>query len=128
MSELRPFPKYMNHVDHNEPVRVDSKAEQVDMQNKGWTTARIFKEYPKWVGDKLVRSKAEEARLFGSQSRAVDPADVVNAVDPMPVDIPDLSEASTPKEFKTKKELQAGGQDTATVGKPKKSAGRPKNS
>ena len=109
--KLKTFPKYMYHKDHNEPIRVDSKAEQTDKENLGWTTARLFKEFPKWVGDKIVHSKAEEERLLASTNPQ--PKEVV---------LPDFGE-----EMKVVKETQVDSQDTAVVEKPnKKSVGRPK--
>jgi len=128
--ELKTYPKYMNHVDHDEPVRVDSKAEQVDMENKGWTTARIFKEYPKYVGDKIVHSKAEEDRLLASQTDPViistESIDVsTEIVPPLFEESPSvISEGQDPE---VTKEIQVEGQDTArVVEKSKEGNGRRK--
>ena len=134
--ELKTYPKYMYHVDHNEPIRVDSKAEQVSMENKGWTTARLFKEYPKWVEGKLVQSQAEEERLFGSLAERKSAPDAIGQgpisveefpppIDMTPIIVPPLFEDSQDPEVT--KETQVGGQDTAkVVEKPKKTSGRQK--
>lgn len=109
--ELKTYPRYMYHRDHNEPVRVDSKAEQTDKENLGWTTARLYKEYPKWVGGKIVQSEVEERRVLAT----------LHPEPPVPeeVDVPGIFE--TPVAVK---ETQVEGQDTAVFEKPK--PGRPK--
>lgn len=110
--ELKTYPKYMYHRDHNTPTRVDSKAEQTDLENQGWTTARLFKEYPKWVGDKIVQSRLEEDRLVGAGT--------------IPEDIPTFGNSPDAMEDPVAvKETQVEGQDTAVTEKPKK-IGRPK--
>lgn len=116
--ELKTFPKYMYHRDHNEPIRVDSKAEQTDRENLGWTTARLFKEYPKWIGDKLVQSGVEEERLLAANKPAEDapPPDVMF----------DEGFSVTSEDPRAVKETQVDGQDTATIKKPKEGSGRRK--
>jgi hypothetical protein len=115
--QTKPYPRYLYHRDFNEPKIVNSKVEEVELGTKGWTTARLFKEYPKWVGDTIVRSEAEEKRLLAANALEEPPSpDVmfdeglsVSARDPLAV-----------------KEIQVDGQDTATVEKLKKPVGRPK--
>ena len=60
MRPSSPYPRYVYHADHNEPIRVDSKAEETNLLNQGWTTRYLHKEYPKWVNGKVVQSKKEE--------------------------------------------------------------------
>ena len=127
--ELKTYPKYMYHVDHSEPVRVDSKAEQTDMENKGWTAARLFKEYPKWVGGKLVQSRAEENRLRADERKPLIEV-ALDAIEQGPAS--KIEEFPEPPEFPgidpvAVKEIQVEGQDTAKVVEaPKKSSGRSK--
>lgn len=132
--KLKTFPRYMQHKDHSEPIRVDSKAEQTDKENQGWTTARLFKEFPKWVGDKIVHSKAEEERLLAKREPILDVA--LDAIEqgpahieeiPPPIDMmfnEGVSAVSGDLTMNVRKETQIEGQDTATIEKPK--AGKPK--
>ena len=60
MRPSSPYPRYVYHADHNEPIRVDSKAEETNLLNQGWTTRYLHKEYPKLVNGKTVYSKEEE--------------------------------------------------------------------
>jgi len=62
-SNTRRFPFYMYHKDENEPQRVDDNAQVVDLENKGWVSHYIHKEYPKWVDGKVVKSKKEHDEL-----------------------------------------------------------------
>lgn len=131
--ELRTYPRYMYHHDHNEPVRVDSKAAQTDKENLGWTTRYLHKEYPKWVGDKIVQSKAEHDRLLAA---AKPPEEVVvssagqgsaDSEGEIPL-IDDLFEEEDPELLAVTKEIQVDGQDTAKIVEKsgKKPPGRPK--
>ena len=116
--ELKTFPKYMYHRDHDEPVRVDSKAEQTDMTNKGWVISYLHKEYPKWIGDKLVRSRAEEDRLQGPSKMSeenVSPSEDVL-----------LFKSEDPELPHVIKETQIGGVDLTVTEKPEKPSGRSK--
>ena len=61
MRPSNPYPRYVYHADHNEPIRVDNKAEETNLLNQGWTTRYLHKEYPKWINGKIVHSKEEEA-------------------------------------------------------------------
>lgn len=135
--KLKTFPKYMYHKDHNEPVRVDSKAEQTDKENLGWTTMRLFKEYPKWIGDKLVQSKAEEERLLAESESLLDvtldaieqgPANVEETPSPIDSLFAEGGVSATSQDFDpgVVKEVQVEGQDTAVIEKLKKNVGRPK--
>jgi hypothetical protein len=99
-----PYPKYLYHPDFNEPRRVDSNAEEAEWGTKGWTSRYLHKEYPKWIGDKIVQSKAEEERL-------------------MPASEPEEKASSFVVDVV--KELQVDGQDTTIVEKPKSTGGRP---
>jgi len=99
-----PYPKYVYHPDHNEPRRVDSKPEEQELGTKGWTASYIHKEYPKWIGDKLVQSKEEAERL-----------NLIKA---------EVKEAEVVFEANVVKETQVDGQDTAVFEKPK-GPGRP---
>lgn len=136
--ELKTYPKYLYHRDHDEPVRVDSKAEQTDKENLGWTTMRLFKEYPKWIGDKLVQSKAEEERLLAESESLLDvtldaieqgPANVEETPSPIDSLFAEGGVSATSQDFDpgVTKETQVEGQDTAKiVEKSKEGNGRRK--
>lgn len=66
MAKAIKYPIYMNHAEYPEPQRVDNRDEQVMWQNRGWTTARIWREYPKFVNGIIVGSKKEEDLLLSA--------------------------------------------------------------
>ncbi len=51
-----PYPLYLYHKDHDEPIRVDSKEDESALVSQGWTRAYLYKEYPKVVYDPKDRS------------------------------------------------------------------------
>lgn len=59
----------MYHRDYNEPVRADNNGEKIDFENKGWTSAYIHKEYPKWVNGVIVQTKRDQEILLGKQEK-----------------------------------------------------------
>lgn len=115
--QTKPYPRYLYHRDFNEPKIVNSKVEEVELGTKGWSTARLFKEYPKWVGDTIVQSEADERRLLSPNKK---PEQEVPSPDVMFDE--GLSATEDPLAVK---ETQVDSQDTATIEKPKK-PGRPK--
>jgi len=116
--QTRPYPRYLYHQDYSEPKIVNSKAEETELNTKGWIASYIHKDYPKWVGDKIVRSKEEEERLLASQ------ADLVEGP---PFDIPDDVFTEPGPGVTVVKEIQVDGVDSTVVEKPKKKPiGRPK--
>lgn len=54
------YPLYMYHKKKAEPVRVDSRGEEVELANKGWSSSYIFKEYPKWVNGEIVNAPTKK--------------------------------------------------------------------
>lgn len=54
------YPLYMYHKKEAEPVRVDSRGEEVELTNKGWSSSYIHKEYPKWINGELITSAKED--------------------------------------------------------------------
>ena len=81
MRPSSPYPRYVYHADHNEPIRVDSKAEETNLLNQGWTTRYLHKEYPKWVNDKVVQSKEEEELTRINQDAAAGVAGTTESQD-----------------------------------------------
>ena len=67
------YPKYVYHKEYDEPRRVDNKAEEIDLLNKGWKKRYIKKEYPKWVNGVVVRSEAEEKLLLDAAKKTPKP-------------------------------------------------------
>jgi len=67
MAKAIKYPIYMNHQEHPEPQRVDNKAEQTMWENRGWTTRRIWKEFPKMVNGIIIGSKEEETLLLDAE-------------------------------------------------------------
>jgi len=63
--------------------------EHIEALDAELTEAIPFKEYPKWVGDKVVNSKAEEDALKA-------PAETVHAAPPAPVETPPAPPAPAP--------------------------------
>jgi len=57
------YPVYLYYKDKTNPIRVDTKAKEVEMTNLGWTVRYQHKEYPKWIDGKIVKTEAEEKRL-----------------------------------------------------------------
>jgi hypothetical protein len=55
-----PYPLYLYHRDHNEPVRVDTIAEETALKNQGWQRGYINKEYPKLCYGKRCMNKEDE--------------------------------------------------------------------
>ena len=129
--QTKPYPRTMYHLAHDEPKVVNSKAEEAEASTKGWIVSYIFKEYPKMVGDKIVRSRAEEKQLLASKQ----PVEVI----PSSIDMPD-NRATEVESTETDpwldgiekkipsvtKEVQVDGQDTAVIEKPKEGNGRRK--
>ena len=58
------YPFYMYHKDEDEPRRVDDHEQEVALENKGWITRYIHKDYPKWVNGVIVKSKEEHDKLI----------------------------------------------------------------
>jgi hypothetical protein len=71
LSKPNPYPRYMYYRDSDAPVRVDSKDEENNLLTKGWTTRYIHKEYPKWVGGRIVNSPEEEVRILSKEQPKV---------------------------------------------------------
>ena len=117
--QTKPYPRTMYHVNHEKPKVVNSKAEEAEASTKGWIVSYIYKEYPKWVGDKIVRSKEEEERLFVGQQK-----ELVNISAEEVGSMEDVVGASLFENPEVIKETQVDMQDTAVVEKPKR--GRPK--
>jgi len=117
--QTKPYPRYLYHRDYDEPKIVNSKAEEVELGTKGWVVSYIHKDYPKWVGDKIVRSKEEEGRLLASQqpeSAEVSPlADEAFSMFG--------TENAKPEEPTVTKETRIDNVDPTVVKKPKR--GRP---
>lgn len=118
--ELKTYPRYMYHRNHDKPVRVDSKAEQTDRKNVGWTTGYIHKEYPKWVNGELVRSRVAEDRLLAKAKPLAEVAPEASG-EKMPPSIDELFDGEDLDLPTATKEIQIEGQDTAkVVERPKK--------
>ena len=117
--QVKPYPRYMYHKDHDEPKVVYSKVEEAELGTKGWITAYIHKEYPKWVSNKIVNSFEEEECLLASQADPIEVPSFDASVETVfPVPGPGVVVV---------KEAQIEGQDTVVIEKPeKKSVGRPK--
>lgn len=60
--KVNKYPVYLYHKEYNDPRIANNKAQQTDLENKGWTTRYIYKEYPKMVNGVLC--KTEEAEKF----------------------------------------------------------------
>ena len=110
--QTKPYPRYLYHRDFNEPKIVNSKVEEIALGTKGWGVSYIHKDYPKWVGGKIVRSKEEEERLLVECK----PASSVEEF-PEPSEFPEIDPVAV-------KETRIDNQDTVVVEKPKR--GRPK--
>ena len=117
--QTKPYPRTMYHRDHDKPKVVNSKAEEAEASTKGWIVSYIYKEYPKYVGDKIVYSKEEEERLFVGQQK-----ELVNISAEEVGSMEDVVGASLFENPEVIKETQVDMQDTAVVEKPKR--GRPK--
>jgi hypothetical protein len=131
--QTKPYPRTMYHLDHDKPKVVNSKAEEAEASTKGWIVSYIYKEYPKWVGDKIVRSRAEEEQLLASKQpvEVISPpidmsmsGNLATEVDSVGAD-PWLDGIETEEPTVTK-EVQVDGQDTAVIEKPKEGNGRRK--
>ena len=115
-NQTRPYPKYLYHPDFNEPKIVNSQVEETELSTKGWVSTYLFKAYPKWVGNKIVKSKEEEEQLLAE----CDHSDEVVPFDEF------LDGGSGVVIPPVTKETQVDGQDTVMVEKPKKGSGKPK--
>lgn len=129
-NQTRPYPKYLYHPDFNDPKIVNSQVEEAELGTKGWVTTYLFKAYPKWVGDKIVKSKEEEERLLAERKPlievvldAIEQGPANNEVTPLDEMLDGGSGIVMPP---VTKETQVDGQDTAVIEKPKKGPGRPK--
>lgn len=58
------YPIYLYHKEYDEPRIANNKAQQTELENKGWTTRYIKKHYPKWVGNILCKSEKEHKLLL----------------------------------------------------------------
>ena len=131
-NQTRPYPKYLYHPDFNEPKIVNSQVEEAELGTKGWVTTYLFKAYPKWVGDKIVKSKEEEELLLAERKPLLEVA--LDAIEQGPANIEEIS--SPIDEFldggsgvvmpPVTKETQVDGVDPTVVEKSKKGPGRPK--
>lgn len=115
-NQTRPYPKYLYHPDENEPKIVNSQVEEIELSTKGWVSTYLFKAYPKWVGNKIVKSKEEEERLLAE----CDHSDEAVSFDEF------LDGGSGVVMPSVTKETQIKGVDTTVVEKPKKRPGKPK--
>ena len=123
--QTKPYPRYLYHRDFNEPKIVNSKVEEIALGTKGWGVNYIHKDYPKWVDNKIVRSKEEEERLLVECKPLIEVA--LDAIERGPAS--KIEEFPEPPEFPeidpvVVKETRIDNQDTVVVEKPKK--GRPK--
>lgn len=130
--QIRPYPRYMYHKDENEPKVVMSRAEETELSTKGWITTYIHKEYPKMVGDKIVKSPEEEEQLLASQVELIEeapprvpPFDATVDIN-SPDNVPSEDLFTEGEEPPVVKETQVDGQDTAVIKEPKKGNGRRK--
>ena len=64
---VRRYPFYMYHTDHDEPRRVDEHDQEVALENKGWVTHYIHKDYPKMVNGVIVKNKVEHDKLLARE-------------------------------------------------------------
>lgn len=72
VSKPRPYPVFLYHPDHEEPKRVDTAAELMELQTKGWVRRYLHKEYPKWVKGVLCKNKAERDRVLSAGKQDTD--------------------------------------------------------
>lgn len=121
--QIKPYPRYLYHRDHDEPKIAMSKAEESELSTKGWLTTYVHKEYPKYVGDKIVNSQEEEERLLAERNPL--PEVALDAIEQGPANIEEIPfMTSNGQDLEVVKEIQVDGVDTAAVEKPKR--GRPK--
>ena len=120
--QTKPYPRYLYHRDFDEPKIVNSKAEEMELGTKGWIVSYIHKDYPKWVGDKIVRSKEEEERLLASQQSGS------AEVSPLADEAFNMfgAENVKPEEPTVTKETRIDNVDPTVVKKPKEGNGRRK--
>lgn len=119
-NQTRPYPKYLYHPDFNEPKIVNSQVEEAELGTKGWVTTYLFKAYPKYVGDKIVKSKEEEEQLLAESNSGEEVASPDEMFDGgSGVVIPESFDVTPP----VTKEIQVNGVDPTVVEKPKR--GRP---
>ena len=62
--KIKTFPAYMYHKNYNEPRRVDNQDQVSELENKGWVTRYLYKEYPKMVNGIICKDKATEELLL----------------------------------------------------------------
>ena len=120
--QVKPYPRYMYHRDHDEPKVVYSKVEEAELGTKGWITAYIHKEYPKWVGDKIVNSFEEEERLLASQQPQMADASQIEEIQ---IEVPSFDASADVftepgSDVTVVKETQVEGQDPTMIEKPKR--------
>jgi len=118
--QTKPYPRYLYHRDYDEPKIVNSKAEEMELGTKGWVTSYIHKDYPKWVGDKIVQSKEEEEQLLASQQPKLADVSTEGKITSPP---DDMFVGENPV---VTKETRIDGVDPTVVEKPKEGNGRRK--
>ena len=130
LTQKRVYPRSMYHRNFDEPKMVNSRVEEAEASTKGWITTYIYKEFPKMVDGKIVRSLAEERQLLGQPEAGsvvmnLD-SPVVETIAPEKESLSSVMETFVTEDIKAVKEIQDEGVDTAVVKKPEKPTRRPR--
>lgn len=68
MAQVKTYPRYLYHKEHNEPKMVENKAQETELRNLGWVARYLWREFPKMVNGIIVNSKGEEKLLLDAEA------------------------------------------------------------